>query len=410
LSELFVVTAAAFQCVVAPFRATACPYSIRDVGFVELAEIPYRLYFFLQDATAGKEDFQAAFERASGAILADSNVEAEIVNVDQQKTHPAVEYLRFWEMESFPAALLVSPRGHSMVVPIFEASRPFVETAWSALETIVSSPAREEIMEKIVTAWGVVILVEGKNAAANGTARKVVAEAIADIARSMNRAGRTVEEAPHLLVLSADLYAREEVLLWSVGLEHRGSRGPHVALLYGKGRQFGPVLEGDALSRQSLFSLLDTLGMKCGCDADPGWLSSAVIPHRWGQKLRGEVVKNLGFDPDNPMVKMEVSSVWRGIGEREADASGIFAYSEGEMGGQEEGRQVASGRSEKSQTEAAGPGTRRSGAVRRAQEAGPTLEEHVWRAAILMAITTVLILLAGSAFIFSRWRRKKRSL
>lgn len=406
-----------------------CPYSIRDVGFVDLNSLPYRLYFFVKDDTAQKENVASAFKQASGVVLMDSNVEAEIVNVDQQKDHPAMEYLRFWEIETFPAAILLSPRGHSMEIQtIFDPKKPFKETVWPALEKVVASPRREEVMGRIVRAWCVVLLVEGKDSAENAKAKKMVADAIEDITRTMNQAGKTVEEAPHSIILSPDSFAEEEILLWSLGLEDYGSRGPRVALLYGRGRQFGPVLEGENLTQQNLFQVLSVIGMSCGCDfgLDPAIVALGTsIPHKWGRKLRAKVAKDLGFDPDNPMVKMEISgalAAHEGVGGAEEGIAEAFAYSEGEIVNWEKYRQLeecgippeAGPVRNHGHGAHAAPGagglTASSGTTLASVPENPsTLEKRIGRVVLFVVFGMALLVLGGGTFFFSRAGRRKAS-
>ena len=68
----------ALLCFVLP-EAFGCPYSVRDVGFVDLDPVPYRLYCFVRDNTPQKDDIASTFERISRVVLMDANVEAELV-------------------------------------------------------------------------------------------------------------------------------------------------------------------------------------------------------------------------------------------------------------------------------------------------------------------------------------------
>ncbi len=313
-----------------PRLAFGCPYSIRDVGFVDLGSPPYRLYFFVKDGAPDKNAIVSAFEEASVTSLTDSNVEAEVVNVDQQMAHPAKEFLRFWGLKTLPAAVLVSPSGRSLALP-FDLSKPLREAIRGAAEKVVRSPIRDELAREIVRTWGIVLVVEGKDKAENVSAKKTIEEAISDVARMMSRSGETAAEKPEMLVVSRETLAEEEILLWSFGLGDAEFLGPQVAVLYGRGRQIGPVLGGESLNRDSLFHILSTIGMKCGCETDHRWLSGTLIPLRWGKELRTETVRYLGFDPDNPLVRAEVGGIWTEGRDSSQDDAGPFEYSEGEI-------------------------------------------------------------------------------
>jgi hypothetical protein len=387
-----------------------CPYSIRDVAFVDLNSIPYRLYFFVEDESPQREALISTFDESSRVVLTDTNVKAEIISPDKEKEHPALEYVRFWEIEDFPCAILISPRGHSTLLPVLNPDEPFKGTVWSALEGIVSSPGRDEVMDKIVTAWCVVLLVEGQDSVENANARKIVCDAIDDISRMMNRAGMTVQESPHLLVLSADSFATEETLLWSLGLEQYEARGPRVAILFGRGRQFGPVLNGDDLTRQNLFRLLSLVGMKCGCENDLNWFAGPVIPRKWGPGIRKRVVEVLGFDPDNPLVKMEVSQLWSGAPGPGPDIGEAFAYNEGEIVNWEEFTQLEREAPEMLMPGASSQPARSDTTFASISGDAPPLAERLRRLTLVLVLSTVLVLLGGSAVILARANRKRSSI
>ena len=62
-----------------------------------------------------------------------------------------------------------------------------------------------------------------------------------------------------------------------------------------------------------------------------------MLPARWDQSLQQKVAASLGFDPESPMVKMEMVSIIRrgvsGLG----DPGVPFGYQEIEVGGSEKG-------------------------------------------------------------------------
>ena len=124
-------------------EAFGCLYTVRDVGFANIGSVPYRLYYFIQDDTP--KNIIETFQNISYASLKDSNVEVITINIDQEKNHPALDYLHFWELKSFPSAILVSPNARSLVIPVSAPQKPFNETVLSAVENIVISPKRREI-------------------------------------------------------------------------------------------------------------------------------------------------------------------------------------------------------------------------------------------------------------------------
>jgi len=239
----------------------------------------------------------------------DSNVEVEIVNTDRQKDHPAMEYFHFWEIQSFPSAILVSPRGRSLVLPVSVPNKPFKETAWSSLENIVSSPKVKEILEHIVKAYCVVLLIEGEDAAENKRVHEVVTDPIRKIAGIMKQLPKRIDEPPYTIVIPQESVSQERILLWSLGVGEDELIEPSVAVLYGRGRRIGPLLEGGQITSSGVFNILSVIGLSCNCGLDKRGMMGTQIPLKWGAKIQSDVIKSLGFDAENPMVKMEMNSI-----------------------------------------------------------------------------------------------------
>lgn len=287
--------------------ALGCQYTVRDVGFTDIGSTPYRLYCYIQEDTPDK--FASTFKQISYVALMDSNVEVELINVDQQKEHPKMTYLHFWEISSFPAAILVSPKGHSVVLPISDRSKSSNEAIWSALEDVVSSSKRKEILQHIVKAYCVILLIQGDEKYENQMARKAVNGAIDEITKIMMQMTKTIEEPPHLIVLDPESFSEEKVLLWSLGVNEKEMSNPCVAVIYGRGRQIGQLLTGEKITTNAIYNLLSVIGLACECGYDTRWTLGMTIPLRWDEKVRSEVVKLLGFDAESPMVKMEISQI-----------------------------------------------------------------------------------------------------
>lgn len=315
-----------------PATGFACPYSIRDAGFVELEPARYGLYCLVRDDTPDKDEVATTFEEVAHAVLLDSNIWPEVVNVDQQGSHPVNQHVNFWNINAFPTVIMVAEGCRSLALPAFSSDEPLRGQAWSVLENAVTSPKRDELMQHVAKAWCTVLLVEGEDAAENQRAREAVAQAGESIAGAITPMGRVIQEGPQMVVVSPESSAQENVLLWSLGLDK--SDGARAAVLYGRGRQMGPVLEGDDLTKDFLLDIFYAVGLDCGCETDPRLLAGRVIPLRWGTDIQTEVAANLGFDPESPMVKTEISRLWPGgasyVQEPLAYSEGVFEYGEEE--------------------------------------------------------------------------------
>jgi len=289
--------------------AFACRFTIREVGFVDLGAQKYVLFGYVNNDTP--EEVASTFTQVADAALLDSDIVVETVNVDKQKDHPAMEYLKLWPAKSFPTAVLVSPDGQSLPIAITKPNQPFRQTLGQALDDIVSSPKRSEILRQISNAFGVVLLIEGPNAEENKRVQKAVSAVIKLIAEEIKLMPVPLFQAPALVSLDRKSFAQERILLWSLGLEASKVDKPHAAVLYGKARWIGPLMKGEEINEDNLLGLLSVIAANCECGFDISWTRGTMLPIRWGEQLRARTAKALGFDPENPMIKMEVSGILR---------------------------------------------------------------------------------------------------
>ena len=288
----------------------ACRFNVREVGFVDLRIEPYYLFGYISDETGG--DVASSFEQVADAALVNSNIEFEIINTDQQKDHPAMKLLDLQQLiKSLPAAVLVSPDGQSLRVPVTERDRPFEETLRSALEHVLLSPKREEILQQVIEAYGVVLLIEGADAQENKKAKEAASAAIEQISMQMDMMPKPIANPPVLNVMDQKSLSDEEILLWSLGLDGEEIKEPLAVVLYGRVRWIGPLFKGEEIDENNLASVLFVIGQDCECGFDHRWLQGTMLPARWTDKMEAQVAEDLGFDPENPMIKMEMSWIVR---------------------------------------------------------------------------------------------------
>ncbi|MBA7702454.1 hypothetical protein ES703_111222 [subsurface metagenome] len=226
----------------------------------------------------------------------------------------------------FSSAVLVSPDGQSLLVPVTKPGRPFKETLWSALDDILSSPKREEIVQQVSKAYGVVLLIEGADAEQNKRAKAAASGAIKRISMQMEMMPKSIAHPPVLIVIGSDSLSREKILLWSLGLDAEKVNKPYAAVLYGRARWIGPLFEGEQITENNLAAVLFVIGDDCECGLDQRWLQGTMLPVRWDEKVQARVAESLGFDPENPMIKMEMSRI---IGRGFSSYPGVpFGYQE----------------------------------------------------------------------------------
>ncbi|MBI4657407.1 MAG: hypothetical protein HY735_00935 [Verrucomicrobia bacterium] len=304
---------------VQPHSLLACRYNVRDVGFVDFGTEAYHLYVFVQNNTP--PDFISLLQTLPSSALRASNVEVELINTDEQKQHPALTHLPAGTQEASPVAVLVSPDGPSLRLPILKPDQPFGQTLASALDAIVSSPKREEILGVVGRAFAAVLLIEGESEEANVSARKAISEAIDQIRAQMKSMPKNIAHPPEMIALGPKALLREEILLWSLHQDTKKTREPRAAVLYGKARWIGPLMRGAEISVRNLTGILSIIGADCECGLDISWTQGTRLPVRWNAERHAQVAKALGFDPENPLVKVEVSRIIGRYGVRTREAT-----------------------------------------------------------------------------------------
>lgn len=315
--------------------AHGCQYNVREIGFIDVGIEPYRLFVYLPERTPANEadDLRNALDGA----FADTNVRCETVPAGADANHPALRVLSEHGIGRSPAAVLASPDGPSRPLALDIAGRSLVEAVSSALEAMLDSPTRRQILEKAADCYGVVLLIEGPQQDRNAAAQEAVSAAMSYMADRLVDLPKPIARGPARVVLDRSSLMREDMLLWTLGLTPEDVNEPCAAIFYGRGRWIGPLFKGELLSDANLLRVLPIIGADCECGLDHRWLQGTMLLARWDRRLQQRVAASLGFDPESPMVKMEmVSIVRRGMGR--FDPSGApFGYREIEVGGDRAG-------------------------------------------------------------------------
>ena len=289
--------------------AEACKYNVRDTGFVDLGTEPYYLYGYVREETPA--EILTSFKDISYAVFMDTNVRVEIINIDEQKGHPAIKYIDLNQIESFPTTVLVSPDEQSLYIWVTKADQPFKRSLLTALEDIVSSVKRDEIIRQISEVYAVVLLFEGLDEEENKKAQEAALEGIEAITRQMKLLPKAIAEPPVLVEVSRGMFSAEKVLLWSLGLEAEDVNEPCAAVIYGRARWIGPLMRGEQISANIIANILYVIGADCECGLDRSLMQGTMLPVRWGEEIQAKASKGLGFDPENPMIKMEINRILR---------------------------------------------------------------------------------------------------
>ena len=309
------VLAAMTWCVV----AQTCPYSIRDAGFIVHDPHPYELAFLTECSKEKAIETERKVTKAADVFLADSNVVARVINLREDSARRYEQLAERLGVARFPAAALIASDDRAFLLKTFDGPALTQEAIENAMQMAVASPKRAEIKKHIITAWCVVILVEGENAKESDEIVSAINAAGKSILGTVTEMGKTIRVAPWLVRLRLN---EEKTLRWSLGLGGEVETSPRVAIVFGALRRLGPAIIGAEATQQTLSDLFLLLGRNCTCTSDPSRILGPCAPVVWGRDEQIEVRNTLGFDANNPAVIGALSGVWKTVGDQSASGLG----------------------------------------------------------------------------------------
>ena len=283
--------------------AHGCRYSVREVGFVDLDRAPYRFFVYMHDGEDGglAEKLRAAAMRHFHS----ANLELVMTTASEARGSDAGAYLPEQLPESGWSGVLVSPDNRPLPVTISGSPEDW-EDVFAGLAL---SPVREAIRKEIVEAYCVALLIHGEDDAENTRAEDVLGEAVSRMSENLVSVEKPTEVPPKMLRISQGQRADERVLIFALGMDPDSVTHPGIALLFGRARRIGAVLRGDRVDSDELLRLMMLVGASCECGLDRGWMQGPMIPLRWDRESRDRLAKHLGFDPESPLVRMEMSQI-----------------------------------------------------------------------------------------------------
>ncbi|MBN2329909.1 MAG: hypothetical protein JXR73_22405 [Candidatus Omnitrophica bacterium] len=286
--------------------AWACRYNVRDVGFVHFGSNPYTLYGYIDGSVS--EERRTAVQQIPFAALLESNIDWELIDLDQDGEHPALRYLESKSLQSEPALILVNEDEEALPIPIQQGEESFRDNLWETLDDVVTSGMREKIVRDAIRTYGVIVMIDGQDEAENQRVHQIVQEVIGRVAENMSALPKEIDSPPVMHRITLNDFADEKVLLWSIKAD-AGGREPQVAVVYGRARRIGQVLTGRQITGKSLIGVVSMIGLSCECGLDRNWMMGVMIPFRWTSEHSEEMARQLEFDPDNPLVKTEISQI-----------------------------------------------------------------------------------------------------
>lgn len=283
--------------------ATACRYTVRDIGYSRAYASPYQLLLPMPEEFP--EALRSEAEKLCRTALGDANLSARLAGRRELDSLLAAHSEpRAKENE----ALLISPRGRILRYKISLTLDNWKSALWDILDWACLSPVRKQINQKLTQSYCVVLLLPGRDSQENALYQARAEQSIQEIKKIMPSLPKPVSQAPALLILDQEQMRQEDLLLWSLECDTQTTH-PRAAVIYGRARRLGPVLEQETFTEQNLLSLLALVGADCECGLDRSGILGLMLPSRWGGGLQQAVADELGFDVENPAVLMEMEQI-----------------------------------------------------------------------------------------------------
>ncbi len=285
-----------------PLPLSACRYTVREIGFSTLTSPAYRLTVSYSKTVTQQEFDRLA--RLCEKAMTESNLTIEL---DQRPTPLQDDPVAILTVDSLNTPLVFRSGGRTLSTFI-----PAV------LQEVLSSSTQKQILHNIVTAHAVLLFISGTDPEQTQRSRLAIRQALQQIEPVLSLMPKPSTAPPVVLEMPVFRRGQEHVLLWSLGVLEQEIE-PTAVVLYGRGRRMGPALQGDKISAEAIYQLLSLVGADCECDLDRSWLLGPMIPLSWTKKTQAQVAHSLGFDPENPLVKIEL---YRIAGMRSDESAG----------------------------------------------------------------------------------------
>jgi len=285
--------------------ALACRFNVRDVGFVDLGSDPYRLLIIFPDGTP-KSEIELLKSTAYASYL-DSNVKATILTQKDALKSKAAKFVPR-ELTQVQAVLISADGKQSLPVKLTEEGKPLAVSVWDGLESVFDSKRRNSVISKVYEHYCVILITEGKNIGENQRIRNLANRVVKSISGQMDKLEKEIREPPVVEIISIKDFNSEKAFLWSMGITEIAET-PQVTILYGRGRMIGPVLRDEQLDERSLKAIVNTIGLNCECGLDRKWMQGTMVPQKWDEDLQKRFANHLGFDPESPAIRLEMSQI-----------------------------------------------------------------------------------------------------
>ena len=182
----------------------ACQYNVRDIGFVDLKHSVHKLYVFLsEDELVSRSELQKLLNEEFN----ETNVYTELVS-HGTKVH------KVQTPSVFPAAVLVSPQGKQLTLPLNQKGKALKENLADLSRQLIHSSIRSNIIKQASENFAVVLLIESSDTQLNKSAALTIESSLLHIKNQMAFMPKKIKSPPGMIIMEAQDVAQQKILLW----------------------------------------------------------------------------------------------------------------------------------------------------------------------------------------------------
>lgn len=280
----------------------ACRFTVREIGFTTLSQTNYT-FVIINNAPANNSALKALQQYKNN-----SNIGVLYLNEQTDKNNPILQLAKKQNIPT-PSLFLLSPNNRIHVI----SSNKQIGSNWQKIkdhftETVLDSPIRKALRKDTETTFAHILSIDGSNSETNKKSLDFINKSSQQLKHVMPLMPKEVKYPPVVLKITKEEFQKEQVLLWSLGIDTLSSY-PQAVIIYGRGRTMGNTLTYEQIKDNLIFNYLSMIGADCECGLDRKWMLGIQIPMIWNAERRQKLATELGFDVDNPSILAEMSRI-----------------------------------------------------------------------------------------------------
>ncbi len=290
--------------------ATACDYTVRDIGFVEYREPRLRLVVLFHDDLD-----EAQLRRAQGELnrqAAEPNCRAWNLNFQSgtlANLNDPTDAQRTWLRDSDRDWSCWLGRSDGEYRLLEEASIDHRPNWEQLLGEHLQLPLLQTFREQALDSFAQLVLFESTSTEDNEKAEQVIAQTLDALGKAASLLPRPITQPVRVIRVAASDREKYAALLWLMHSRELAADAPSLVTLYGRGRLAGPTLQGADSQVDALLGQLVLVGQACECGTQRNWVQYPNLPIAWPEELQSSIADHVGFDHRSTLIIEEVKRI-----------------------------------------------------------------------------------------------------